>query len=171
MAQSHTALQTIAEMREFASFTAGEQFFIARSLDLVLERHGTRSGAHGSATRTQHDAYRELRVQRERLRLNASDESLRRFFGALVDVSAQDFARGQLSSFRAYRFLYERLLGAAARPYLPASFCAAAALPSIEPQKRKLLLRSVDESIVTTLGWSSRAPAFFPCQLAAEELA
>jgi hypothetical protein len=168
MAQSHTASQTISEMREFASFTRFEQFFIARSLDLVLERHGEGRGAHASARGSQCNGYRNLRAQRQGLRQNASDEALRRFFGALVDVSAQDFARGHLSSFGAYRFLYERLLGAAARPYLPASFCAAAALPTIEPEKRRQLLRSVDESIVTTPGWSSRAPAFFPCQLAEE---
>ena len=172
MAQSHIASQTISEMREFAGFTPTEQFFIARSLDLALERHPLRSGsavtAPASMTRTQLAEYKALRAQRNALRTHASDDALRNFFGALVDVSAQDFARGHLSSFAAYRFLYERLLGSSVRPYLPASFCAAAALPIIEPERRKELLGSVDEAIVITAHWSSRPPAFFPCQVADE---
>ena len=80
-------------------------------------------------------------------------------------VSAQDLARGMLTSFAAYRFLYERLLGAAVRPYLPASFCAASILPQIEPVRRKLLLASVNEWVVATPGWSEREPVFVPCQV------
>jgi len=172
MAHSHIAAQTIAEMREFAGFTSAERFFIARSLDLALDRgtlgRGANVSAHASVTWTQYVAYRDLRAQRDELRQDCSDEALRRFFGALVDISAQDFARGHLTSFCAYRFLYERLLGSAARPYLPASFCAAAALPTIEPDRRRELLGSVDDSILTTGRWSPRAPTFFPCQVAEE---
>ena len=91
--------------------------------------------------------------------------ALEGFFGALVRVTAQDLARGALASFAAYRFLYERLLGAGVRPYLPASFCAAAALPQIEPARRKLLLESISEAVVTTPGWSNREPVFIPCRV------
>ena len=35
-----------------------------------------------------------------------------------------------MPSFSAARFLYERLVGAEGRPWLPAAFCAAAALPT-----------------------------------------
>src|SRR3546814_6735154 len=48
------------------------------------------------------------------------------FMAPLVTVSAFDLGQGRLTSFPAYRFLYERLLGADARPWLPAAFCAAA---------------------------------------------
>ena len=172
MAQSHTASQTIAEMREYAAFTPAEQFFIARSLDMARERGpvpcGAGVSAHCSVTWTQYMAYRDLRAQRDKLRKNGSDNALQCFFGALVDVSAQDFARGHITSFDAYRFLYERLLGSATRPYLPASFCAAAALPTIAPDMRRSLLGSVNENIITTPRWSSREPAFFPCKVAEE---
>ncbi|MDP5122979.1 MAG: hypothetical protein NWP84_03770, partial [Cyanobium sp. MAG_04] len=40
---------------------------------------------------------------------------------------AFDLSQERINSFSAFRFLYERLLGAAARPYLPAAFCAAMA--------------------------------------------
>ena len=43
----------------------------------------------------------------------------------LTTLSAFDLAQGRIDSFSAYRFLYERLLGAQVRPWLPAAFCAA----------------------------------------------
>ena len=39
MALAGTASITIAEMREFASFSAAEQRYIRRSLDIGLARH------------------------------------------------------------------------------------------------------------------------------------
>ena len=68
----------------------------------------------------------------------------------------------RIASFSAFRFLYERLLGASARPYLPAAFCAASALPSIRPERRKLLLQSLSEAAATAPGWSEREPVFLP---------
>jgi hypothetical protein len=79
-----------------------------------------------------------------------------------VRISAQDLAQEQLSSFSAYRFLYERLLGAAARPFLPAAFCGASALPHLRPERRRLLLQSLSEAAATAPGWSEREPAFIP---------
>src|SRR3546814_5758194 len=61
------------------------------------------------------------------------------FMAPLVTVSAFDLGQGRLTSFPAYRFLYERLLGADARPWLPAAFCAAAALPHLHPDLRRAL--------------------------------
>ena len=74
----------------------------------------------------------------------------------------------KLDSFSAYRFLYERLLGAQCRPWLPAAFCAAAALPQIRPERRKMLLQSLSEAAATAPGWSEREPAFFPEKIEAE---
>src|SRR3546814_9678808 len=54
------------------------------------------------------------------------------------------------------------LLGADARPWLPAAFCAAAALPHLHPDLRRALLQSISEAAATASGWSTRAPAFFP---------
>ncbi len=178
MAQSHTASRTIAELREFAGFTAQEQFFIERSLDLAFRRDGSggepatdqpagteisgSQGAVGSDTSVQRAAYRELRACRADLAADQPLEALTGALGVLVRVSAQDLARGLLGSFAAYRFLYERLLGAAVRPYLPAGFCAAAALPQIEPARRRQLLGSLSEAVVITPGWSQREPLFVP---------
>jgi hypothetical protein len=88
--------------------------------------------------------------------------------GALLRITAQDLAQEQLDSFSAYRFLYERLLGARARPWLPAAFCGAAALPQIRPARRKMLLQSLSEAAATAPGWSDREPCFYPEKVEAE---
>jgi len=172
MASSHTASRTIAELREFAGFEAQEQFFIERSLDLALRRAdcppGFSNGGQRSSTRAQFVAYSELRACRRAPAEERPMEGLDRFLGLLVRVSAQDLARGLIESFAAYRFLYERLLGAAVRPYLPASFCAAAALPQIDPERRRLLLGTLSEEVIATPSWSAREPAFFPRAIADE---
>ena len=88
--------------------------------------------------------------------------------GTLLRITAQDLAQEQLSSFCAYRFLYERLLGARCRPWLPAAFCGAAALPQIRPARRKMLLQSLSEAAATAPGWSEREPCFYPEKVEAE---
>jgi len=77
-------------------------------------------------------------------------------------VTAFDLGQNRIDNFGAYRFLYERLLGAAVRPWLPAAFCGAAALPYLHPSRRRGLLQSISEAAATAPGWSSREPAFFP---------
>ena len=71
-------------------------------------------------------------------------------------------AEDRIDSFAAYRFLYERLLGAAVRPWLPSAFCAAASLPTLHPDRRRILLQSISESAATAAGWSTREPVFWP---------
>ena len=88
--------------------------------------------------------------------------------GTLLRISAQDLAMERLDSFSAYRFLYERLLGAGVRPFLPAAFCGAAALPTIRPARRRLLLQSLSEAAATAPAWSKREPAFYPEKIEAE---
>ena len=80
----------------------------------------------------------------------------------LVAVSAFDLGQDRLPGFASYRFLYERLLGAHARPWLPGAFCAAASLPHLHPDKRRLLLQSISEAAATAPGWSAREPSFYP---------
>jgi hypothetical protein len=53
-------------------------------------------------------------------------------------------------------------MSAAARPWLPSAFCAAAALPQIRPERRKMLLQSLSEAAATAPRWSDRAPSFYP---------
>ncbi len=166
-----TASMTIAEMREFAGFTPGEQRYIKRSLDIGLGRHDAfklwaRNASENASIRGQYVSYQELK----NLRGIAPDsnesaknfDDLEPFMGKLLRVTAFDLAQERLTSFSAYRFLYERLLGAHIRPWLPSAFCAAAALPQIRPDRRKDLLKSLSEAAATAPGWSDREPAFYP---------
>ena len=89
-------------------------------------------------------------------------DSVEPLFAPLVTITAFDLGQGRLTTFSAYRFLYERLLGAGARPWLPGAFCAAASLPHLHPDKRRLLLQSISEAAATAIGWSNREPTFYP---------
>ena len=173
MAKSGTASLTIAELREFASFTEEEQLFIERGLDIGLGRGDafkawSKRAGDKAAIRQQYIAYRELRALRDTVPCESSLEGLQEFIGALVRITVQDLAQEQISSFSAYRFLYERLLGARARPWLPAAFCGAAALPQIRPFRRKTLLQSLSEAAATAPAWSEREPCFYPEKVEAE---
>ena len=173
MAKTGTASLTIAELREFASFTEDEQLFIERGLDIGLGRGDafklwSRQAGDKAAIRQQYLAYRELRALTDALPCEASLDGIQDFMGVLLRITAQDLAQEQLDSFSAYRFLYERLLGARARPWLPAAFCAAAALPQIRPLRRKMLLQSLSEAAATAPGWSEREPCFYPEKVEAE---
>src|SRR3546814_12252042 len=83
------------------------------------------------------------------------------FSGPLLAVSVFYLGQSRLPSFSSYRFRYERLLGARVRPWLPGAFAAAAMLPSLEPNRRKLLLETIPEAVATAPGWSIREPAFY----------
>ena len=174
MAKAGTASLTIAELREFASFSEGEQRFIERSLDIGLGRGdafkawGSKARGKDAGIRSQYLAYRELKALRDMVPCETTMEGLEPFMGPLMRVTAQDLALEQIESFSAYRFLYERLLGAKARPWLPAAFCAAAALPQIRPARRKILLQSLSEAAATAPGWSDREPCFYPEKVEAE---
>lgn len=106
--------------------------------------------------------YQELKNLRSQIPADTSFEALEEFMGKLVRVAAFDIAQDRLASFSAFRFLYERLLGAEVRPFLPSAFCAAAALPQIRPERRKHLLQSISEAAATAPGWSTREPSFYP---------
>lgn len=167
MGNTGTASLTIAELREFASFTAAEQRYIKRSLDIGLGRQDAfklwaRDESENASIRSQYVAYQELKNLRGRIPAESSFDALESFMGKLVRIAAFDLAQDRLTCFSAFRFLYERLLGAEVRPFLPSAFCAAAALPQIRPEKRKHLLQSISEAAATAPGWSARAPSFFP---------
>ena len=145
MARSQTTSPSICEMREFASFSPAEQRFIIRSLDVFLGRDDAFKAWSGeiggsAAICGQYLAYRQLRALKTTIPCTATFDGVADFIGALVRISAQDLVHDQLGSFCAYRFLYERMLGASARPFLPAAFVAAAALPQIRPEQRRVLL-------------------------------
>jgi len=167
MAKTGTASLTIAELREFASFSAGEQRYIKRSLDVGLGRQDAfklwaRDAAETASIRSQYLVYQELKALRAQIPAENDSAGLETFMGKLLRVTAFDIAQDRLEGFSAYRFLYERLLGAEARPFLPSAFCAAAALPQIRPDRRKHLLQSISEAAATAPAWSDRAPSFYP---------
>ena len=162
-----TASLTIAEMREFASFTPAEQRYIKRSLDIGLGRQDAfklwaRDAGENAAIRSQYVAYQELKVLRESVPSDSGFDMIESFIGKLTRVAAFDLAQERIEGFSAFRFLYERLLGADVRPWLPSAFCAAAALPQIRPQRRKQLLQSLSEAAATAPGWSDAKPSFYP---------
>jgi hypothetical protein len=167
MANTGMASLAIAELREFAGFTACEQRYIKRSLDVGLGRQDAfklwaRDAAELASIRSQYVMYQELKGLRQTLPSEASFDLLEPFMGKLIRITSFDMAQERLRSFSAYRFLYERLLGADVRPWLPSAFCAAAALPQIRPESRKGLLQSISEAAATAPGWSTREPCFYP---------
>lgn len=162
-----TTSVTIAEMREFAGFTAAEQRYIRRSLDIGLGRQDAfklwaRSAQENAAIRSQYLAYQEFKLLRAMVPADSGFEAVEPFIGKLVRLAAFDLAQERVASFSAFRFLYERLLGAGVRPFLPSAFCGAAALPQIRPDRRKMLLQSLSEAAATAHGWSSAVPTFYP---------
>ena len=134
MASTGTASLTIAELREFASFTAAEQRYIKRSLDIGLGRQDAfklwaRDADESGSIRSQYVVYQELKALRGHVPAETSFAALEAFMGKLIRVAAFDLAQERIEGFSAFRFLYERLLGAEVRPFLPSAFCAASALP------------------------------------------
>ena len=158
---------TLAEMKEFASFPAATQRYIRRSLDVGLDREDamvrwSRDMVEAASIRAQARLYRALPSLRERVPNDSGLDSVEPFLAPLITIVAFDLGQGRLPSFQAVRFLYERLIGAEVRPWLPAAFCAAAALPHLHPELRRTLLQSISEAAATAAGWSNRQPAFFP---------
>ena len=167
MANTGTASLTIAELREFASFTACEQRYIKRSLDVGLGRQDAfklwaRDASESGSIRSQYVVYQELKSLRGQVPSETGFDALEAYLGKLMRVAAFDLAQERIEGFSAFRFLYERLLGAEVRPFLPSAFCAAAALPQIRPDRRKHLLQSISEAAATAPGWSAREPSFYP---------
>ena len=158
---------TIAEIKEFAAFDAAAQRYIRRSLDVAFCRSDaiaqwSRDLVEAAAIRAQAQVYFTLPEIRSIVPQESGIDRLEPFLGKLARITAFDLGQNRLTSFGAYRFLYERLIGARVRPWLPAAFCAAACLPHLHPDRRRTLLQSISEAAATAPGWSSREPAFFP---------
>lgn len=158
---------TLAEMKEFAGFSAATQRYIRRALDIGLDREDalerwSRDVVEAASIRAQARIYDRLPDIRAMVPDDSGLEAAEPFMAPLISVSAFDLGQGRLTAFSAYRFLYERLIGAEVRPWLPAAFCAAAALPQLHPDLRRKLLQSISEAAATASGWSVRQPAFFP---------
>jgi len=160
-----TELNCINEFREYSGFQASEQTYIALSL--------AQAGyAATAAMKNRPNEAPPLAIKTYGMRTRIPDDSdlgkLSPFIGEMIDVSAHHLRGGELKSFSAYRFLFERLLGAPVRPWLPSAFCGAAALPDLKPDHRKSLLHSITEAAATAPGWSLREPIFFPTPVTLE---
>jgi hypothetical protein len=158
---------TLAEIKEFASFPSSTQRYIRRSLDVGLERHDalqiwSRDVIEAASINAQTRIYERLHEIRAMVPDDSGLDAIEPFLAPLIIVSAFDLGQDRLPGFAPYRFLYERLIGASIRPWLPAAFCGAAALPHLHPEKRRALLQSISEAAATAPGWSNREPIFYP---------
>jgi hypothetical protein len=158
---------TLVEMKEFASFAKGTQRYIRRSLDVGLGRRDaikrwSRDVGEAASIRAQERVYRRIDHIRDYVPDDSGLDAMEPMMGPLITLAAFDLGQDKLPDFASFRFLYERLIGAAVRPWLPAAFCAAAALPHLHPERRRSLLQSISEAAATAPGWSNREPVFFP---------
>src|SRR3954468_15132007 len=141
---------TLVEMKEFARFSPATQRYIRRALDIGLGRRDamrrwSRDAGEAASIRAQERVYRRL----DHIRANVPDDSgldeMEPLMGPLTTMTAFDLGQDRIPDFAAYRFLYERLIGAAVRPWLAGAFCAAAALAHLHPQRRASLVQSDTE--------------------------
>ena len=158
---------TLLEMKEFASFPKGTQRYIRRALDIGLGRRDaikrwSRDVGEAASIRAQERVYRRLDHIRDHVPDDSGLDEMEPLMAPLITMTAFDLGQDKLPDFASYRFLYERLIGGSVRPWLPAAFCAAAALPHLHPDRRRALLQSISEAAATAPGWSSREPVFFP---------
>ncbi len=158
---------TLEEMKEFAGFAAATQRYIRRSLDVGLGRRDalrrwSRDVGEAASIRAQERVYRRLDHIRNYVPDDSGLDAMEPLMAPLITMTAFDLGQDRLPDFASYRFLYERLIGASARPWLPSAFCAAAALPHLHPDRRRTLLQSISESAATAPGWSNREPVFWP---------
>nr|WP_028965044.1 hypothetical protein [Sphingomonas phyllosphaerae] len=158
---------TLAEMKEFATFPAATQRYIRRSLDVGLDRDDalarwSRDIVEAASIRAQAQHYRRLDGIRALVPDDSGLDAAEQVLAPLITLAAFDLGQGRITSFSAFRFLFERLVGAKVRPWLPSAFCSAAAMPHLHPELRRQLLQSISEAAATASGWSSRQPAFFP---------
>lgn len=159
--------QMLSEMKLFASFSASEQRYIRRSLDVGLMRGDAiacwaRNTAEAASIEAQARRYRKLDWIYACVPDDDAAEEAEAFLASLITLSVSDLREGKIASFDAYRFLYERLVGAEVRPWLVGVFCAAAAQPGIHPELRRQLLQSIPVSEVIAAGWSIRPSLFYP---------
>jgi hypothetical protein len=159
--------EILDELKEFASFTPAEQRYIRCSLEVAwasadAAHHWARGLDEAATIGRQARAYSVLERIRSLIPSGLDSEDAVALLGPLVAISIFDLEQGKLSSFAAYRFLYERLIGPSVRPWLVSAFAAAAALPTIHPELRAELFLSLRCDELASPGWSILEPVFFP---------
>lgn len=157
----------LLEIQEFAMFPRAAQRYIRRSLAV---RYGCRNDLarfarnceEAASIAAQARVYDQLAQMGSTIAPDAEFASIDPLMSPLISATTFDLGEKRLATFNAYRFLYERLVGASVRPWLLSVFCAAATLPHLHPTLRLALLQSIDRGTAGAPGWSSREPLFFP---------
>lgn len=167
MTNTEASILFMSEIKEFASFIPSTQRYIKRSLDVGfgktdVKKIWARDESEYESIEEQMRIYAVLTELRNEIPLTMECADTALFIGELANISSFDLRGGYLPTFGSYRFLYERLLGAGARPWLMSGFMAAAALPGVHPKRRKSLLYSISDAAVMTTGWSKIEPTIFP---------
>lgn len=165
--RSTGALRVLAEIQQFAHFTAAEQRYIRRSLDVAqfgadATEHWARGIVEAGSIGEQAKLYGEIDRLKGLLASELDVDDTSTLLPGLIKLSAFDLKNGKLTSFGAYRFLYERLFGAPVRPWLLSAFGSAATLPAIHPEFRAELMRSLADRDIREAGWSSHEASFIP---------
>jgi hypothetical protein len=150
----------IDEMKEFGTFSKATQRYIRRSLDVGLGRgdpieRWARDRAEEIAIAAQIDCYRNYIP---RVRDAAGEPPL----ATLINMAIYDLNQDRLPGFGPFRFLYERLLGASTRPWLPMVYVAASASPEMKSSLRRMLLQNISEASATATFWSRDESVFCP---------
>jgi hypothetical protein len=166
MAQSVDKL-ALTEMLEFTSFAPCEQRYICRSLDVAAHRRDAirtwaRNVTEAKSIRDQARAYRAIDGLRDLLPDDYGVQVGKPLLGSLVTLAAFDLGQGVIVSYGAFRFLYERMLGADFRPWLLPAFCAAATLPGVRGDLRVRLLSTIPQQSARAERWSGQEPQFRP---------
>lgn len=157
----------LTEMKEFGSLTSAEQRYIRQSLEVAhrgerVLKDRLRGITEANFIAEQARVYKEIASIQSLVPDDPLIEGTVPLLGPLIKLSAFDLAGGKLTSFAAYKFLYERLIGSEVRPWLVSAFCGAAALPLVHPELRHQLLCSLELSHLALAGWSIREPLFVP---------
>ena len=158
----------LAEIQEFGYFDPEVQRYICRSLEIAFCPDAclgkwARDVNEANGICTQKHVYRRLPAIRKMVPTDNRLVDAEEFLFPLVAVTTLDLACGPISAFAQYRFLYERLLGAMVRPWLPAAFAAAAALPHFPAHMRQKLISTVTSALNDH--WSVLEPTYFPTWL------
>lgn len=157
------------ELREFSGFSAKSQRYIRTSLDIFrdytfkeLSDRWARTVDERVELQMRIRVYEDIPALKDSIPKTDNLPAVTAYYGPLLLIATYDLANMKLSCFGSFRFLYERMLSAQIRPLLPSVYVAAAAMPTIEPMFRKVLLQSISEAAATAPGWSPREPVFFP---------
>ena len=154
------------EMEAFGKLPSAAQRYIRRSLQIrygetAMLAEFARSSAEAKSIGRQLDYYGQVDAIIDAIPADDDIASVARFASLIAPLAAFDVGEQKLESFAAFSFLYERLFGAAVRPWLPAIFMMVVSLPDIHPNRRLSLLGSVTADAVTS-HWSNKEPLFFP---------